>query len=88
MMRWSVNGSINSPYLMVLIQTVITIAISALYFKAFDRLKKRQYAGWVYVFYAGMLAFVANLFAGSVLGAILSFIINMYFIFQAKELYN
>ena len=78
----------GAPYLVVLIQFLITLTITVLYFKAFDPLRKRQYVGWAYVFYASLLGFVANLLDGGVIGALIMFIIGTYLLFQAKELYH
>lgn len=56
----------GAAYPVVLLQLVITIAITALYFKSFDLLRRRRYVGRAYVFYAGLLGFVANLLDGGV----------------------
>lgn len=81
-------GGWGKSYIMILIQTAILIAIAALYFRSFDRLRKRQNSGWVYVFYAGLLGLVSHLLDGNIIGAILGFVVGMYVIFQVKDQYH
>ena len=39
-----IGGFYTNSYILVLLQLIITIIITALYFKSYDRLRKRQYA--------------------------------------------
>lgn|GEM_PF-5242402 len=73
---------------MVVLQIILTALIAWLYFRAFEHLRKRHYIGWAYVFYAGLLGFVANLLDGGIVGALIGFILSMYLLFQSKELYH
>lgn len=83
-----VGGFYTESYMLVLLQTVITILIALFYFRSYDRLRRRLYRGWAYVFYAALLGFVSHLLQGSIVGNIIGFLIGMFIIFQVKELYK
>lgn len=86
--RGMYTGGLAAAYPIILIQVVITVIVTVLYFKSFNPLKQRKYIGRAYIFYAGLLGLVANLIDGGIVGALVAFLISMYLLFQAKELYK
>ncbi len=49
---------------------------------------KRQRKGWLYLFYASLVSFVASLLSGNLIGAIIGTIIGWYVLFQVRESYQ
>ena len=89
----SYGGPFRGPYWasafpIMIIQIVVAIATTILNFKAFDPLRKKQYGGRAFVFYASLISFVGNLLDGGVIGAIIGLLLGMYILFQIKERYH
>lgn len=70
----------------------ISIALSAvtvvMYVMAFSGLQKRTINGWRLLFYAALVAFVSGVISMNLVGAVIGIIINMYLLFQIKEMYK
>lgn len=89
----SYGGPFRGPYWggavpVLIIQIVVAIAVTVLHFKAFDPLRKKQYMGRAFAFYAGLVSFIGNLLDGGVIGALIGLLLGMYILFQIKERYH
>ena len=85
---WPYGSLAGALFPVAVVQLMVTLIIAILYFKAFDPLRKRQFTGWVYIFYACLLGFISNILDGGIIGALIVFVLSMYLLFQAKELYH
>lgn len=78
-------GYRGSWFYLELIITAVTIVLEAL---AIPGLFKRELKAWRLVYYAALLQIVNSLLGGGIIGALISGLISLYFIFQIKEYYK
>lgn len=71
----------------VLASGVLTLISSVLMLLAYPKLRKRDYAGWMWLFWSELLSAVAALFSLSV-GSVLGVILGFYLLFEMKSYYK
>jgi hypothetical protein len=80
---------------MVFLTGLLTIASSALMLAAYPKLKKNQYTGWTYLFWAECINIVSSLVGGlftnpvsTLIGAVIGAAIGFYILFQIKPYFK
>ena len=82
----AVLGGVRSGF-GVFVTGALTIVSSVLMLMAYPKLKNRQYAGWMYLFWSEALNAVYALFMLSV-GSVIGVIIGLYILFEVKKHYK
>lgn len=90
--------SMMSPFMMLggglgmtiggLLSGLLGIVGSVLMLISFSGLKSRKIVGWRWAFYAESVFILSNLITLNLFGAVLSFLIGFYFLFQVKSYYK
>jgi len=79
-------GGLNSSFI-VLLTGVVAIVSSVLMLMAYPKLAKKEYKGWVLLFYSEVVGVVSAILSLSI-GSIIGVIIGFYLIFQIKSYYK
>ena len=72
----------------LLISVAISLFGAFFNLMAISGLFKRSLAGWNFVFYSSLFYVLSSLVAGSIVGALLGFLIDMYLLFQVRSYYH
>ncbi len=75
--------AVGLGYLVIFIVAEVALRVAAL-----PGLFARRMAGWRLLFYAQLVGVAFSLLSGAIIGAILSFVIGMYVLFQVRTLYK
>ncbi len=75
----------GSMYVVSMLVSVVSLVLEAI---AIPGLFKRAKSAWNLLFYASLVTLISGVVGGNVVGALISAVIGLYFLFQVRELYK
>lgn len=72
----------------VLISGVLLLVSSVLMLIAFPKLKAMKFEGWRLIFWANAISIVSTIVTLDIVGAVVSFLVGFYILFQIKSYYK
>lgn len=70
------------------VATIISLISGLFWFLAIPGLFRRTSAGWTLALYASLLSILSSFLAFDVIGGILGFFFDLYFLFQVRHLFH
>lgn len=75
----------GTMYVVSMLVSVVALVLQAI---AIPGLFKRSKGAWNLLYYASLITLVSGIVGGNVIGALISAVIGLYFLFQVRELYK